>query len=300
MVCRNEHPTDTNSVGLTAMLCELRLERIAQTWRDRCTVKHNIWANEYNRRIEEKKAQEEDDKMFIEKCTVWWKECRELANQLRALFHKFRTNHPVTPADWEALTAGKERKVFAVLSTCYPKETWPRSVPYLNLIAHALYEEEEDDRRLWYMEQYLVAMEDIRRRGEEVLGTKRIMGNSSARISFQAPLTEAQVLENRETLRVKKQQLQADKAQFFAELYDFILARLHGHVVLDGGWDVDVWAESVLEEIGIIATDEVKEHVVHFVHQMSDEPIDESEDMANVAFEQDINCEGEFFLPYDV
>ncbi|KAF9693104.1 hypothetical protein EKO04_008634 [Ascochyta lentis] len=306
MVCREEHVMDTNSAGLTAVLRNLRLERIAQVWQNQREIKHNIWVNEYNRRIEEMDAQEEADEAFIERYGAWWEECREVMHQLQALAERFNANDPVTPADWDVLTAGKERKVFAILSPRYPKETWPRSVPYLNLIAYALHKEEENDRQEQCMEQYLRVMEDVKRRGEEALGIKRIVGDSSDGIGFQTPLTETEVQEYRDMVRIEQQQLHADEARFFTELDDLIRSYLHGQPVYNENWDVGVWAESLLEEADIVATDEVKEHIIQSVYYLTQQSqkregvIDEFKDAAETDSEQNVDREGDLFLPYDV
>ncbi|XPT01139.1 hypothetical protein M3J09_010280 [Ascochyta lentis] len=217
---------------------------------------------------------------------AWWEECREVMHQLQALAERFNANDPVTPADWDVLTAGKERKVFAILSPRYPKETWPRSVPYLNLIAYALHKEEENDRQEQCMEQYLRVMEDVKRRGEEALGIKRI--------------------EYRDMVRIEQQQLHADEARFFTELDDLIRSYLHGQPVYNENWDVGVWAESLLEEADIVATDEVKEHIIQSVYYLTQQSqkregvIDEFKDAAETDSEQNVDREGDLFLPYDV
>ncbi|KAF1354238.1 hypothetical protein EJ07DRAFT_182565 [Lizonia empirigonia] len=302
MVCREEHVTDTNTAGLSTILCDLRLERIARIWQDRCTRKYNIWVDEYNRRTNEAIAQTEADDDFIEKFTAWWYECQEVSEQLQELILMFQDNKPVTPADWDAAIAGKERKAFAVLAPWYPRETWPQSVPYLNLIARELHEEEEQHlQKQHYMKKYHVAMENIKKRGEAATETKRAVEETSDSASFETPLTETQV---RGYQSVEKRRLETDKAQFFADAEDIVLGRMHGQPVLDKDWDVKAWAGTVLEDSGLVATDEAKDHVVQSVKNAIErwprhaELIHETDDEVDMTDNQ--GNEGEFFLPYDV
>lgn len=277
MVCREEHVTYTNTAGLSTILCDLRLERIARIWQDQCTRKYNIWVDEYNRRTDEAIAQTEADEDFIEKFTAWWYECQKVSEQLHDLILMFENNEPVTPADWDAAIAGKERKAFAVLAPWYPRKTWPHSVPYLNLIARALHEEEESE-------------------------TKLAVEETSDGASFETPLTETQVRGYQE-LRVEKRRLETDKAQVFADVEDIVLGRMQGQPVLDKNWDVKAWAGKVLEDSGLVATDEAKDRVVQSVKNAIErwprhaELIHETHDEVDMTDDQ--GNEGEFFLPYD-
>lgn len=339
MICRNEYITQENGVGLETARREARLERIAAMWHDHCTDKYNKWAIEYNHRIDEMNAQDEADHAFAVKFHAWQEEVVAVGRELDALMKKFMAYEDVTPADWDTIAAGKERKVFALVAPSHPKDTWPRTVPYLNMIARCLHEEDEEERRFNYAKQYRAIVEQISRKGAEVMELKRIGGDTTDGVFWAKPVTTKQMQQWREALRAEKQQLQADWAKFDEDLNKTVLARLQGQCVLSRYWDAYAWAGMVLEDIGLVATDEAKNRTVQMIQEAVEQwhldngrdaesddgldadpedvhygggiffPYDRSHlddgrepgyDKIGIDLSQDINYEDELFLPYDV
>lgn len=123
MSCRDEYMTEENGLTENTLLCTTRLKRIAHVWRYRRTVKYNKWATEYNRRIDElnKKAQEAHD--FNEKYGIpWSKKVSALGCELNDLIKRWEAGEDVKPADWDTLTAGKERKAIHIVEHDLPKK----------------------------------------------------------------------------------------------------------------------------------------------------------------------------------
>ena len=244
---------------------ELRLERIAAVWQDRCAAKYNKWVDKYNQRIAELEVQEESDGAFAAKFNAWWAQVVEVGRELDALVQKFIAHEDVTPADWDVIAAGKERKVFALIAPDFPKEKWPWCVPYPNLIAWRLYEEAEEDRRTAYMKQYHVAMQELKLRGQTTMELKRVAGDTSPGAGFEMPVALEQLQHWHEVLLAEKQQSETDEAHFYADIYTVILPRLHDQPVLSEDWDATAWANAVLEDIGVVTCDEAKDWIVQSV-----------------------------------
>lgn len=306
MVCRDEHLTETNNVAREAMLREVRLERIAQIWHDRCMIKHHEWISEYNRRIEEVYARQEADEQFLEKFQTWWAELVQVNYELKTLMENFRDYEPVTPADWDAVSKGKERKVLAIFRPLHPKEQWPRQVPYLKLIALALYDEEEELRRTACMKQYYMAVRGLNQQGKETLMQEQDKSDTLPGLSGNRSITKEQIQQYPEKLHADKQQPEAGKEQVHGDFFQILLHRLHEQPILSKDWDVKVWAGTTMEELGLVATPEAEDRVIQSIEnvvqqwRLDEEPVVEPDGEYELAFEQDVDEKDGYFLPYDV
>jgi hypothetical protein len=193
MVCRDEHITQTNTMGMSHIAQQMRLARIAEIWEDRCMTKHNAWVDEHDRRLDEMEAQKNAEIAFIRKYNAWWGECRVLAKRLEIIAGKFRI-HESTLADarrdWDEAVEGKERKAFAIMSLHYPKAMWPRQVPYPDFIAYLVHMEEEMQRALQWQNRYWEVTKVIKQRGHEYRKRNRLVGRNSAGVSLETPSTE--------------------------------------------------------------------------------------------------------------
>jgi hypothetical protein len=75
------------------------------------------------------------------KVRAWTKEITTLHAILIELRRKYREDHTsVTAADWTMAVAGQERKLQVIYGEKFKRDKWPKSVPYLNLIAAAEYQ----------------------------------------------------------------------------------------------------------------------------------------------------------------
>ncbi|KAF3048423.1 hypothetical protein E8E12_011791 [Didymella heteroderae] len=142
MSCRDEFATEENGVAEERILRDMHLARIADVWQYRRAVKYNEWVSEYNSRIDamNKEAQQQHD--FDENyITPWFKELEALDNELDGLLDRCKAGENVTPADWDAITAGKERKAIHIVHHDLPRETWPLPVRdrFPNVIALLMY-----------------------------------------------------------------------------------------------------------------------------------------------------------------
>ncbi|KAF2623286.1 hypothetical protein BU25DRAFT_462182 [Macroventuria anomochaeta] len=171
-------------------------------------------------------AQDKTNEAFVEKFEAWQAEVIEVGREQHALMDKFMAHEDATPADCDAVATGRERKASALISPFHPKEAWPRTVPYLNMIPRSLYEEEEADHRRGYMKQYHAIVRKISRRGNETFELKRIAVDTSPKISFETLVTMEQTQQWRAVLQAEKQKFAADKAQFEMDLNNAIIAQL--------------------------------------------------------------------------
>lgn len=125
------------------LLHEMHLARIADMWEYRCTVKHNKRVAEVHRRKDERKMKADQLQNFQDKYfDPWNKELQALHHDLARLHNEWEAGKDVTPADWDAITAGRERKAIHIVSEHFPKESWPLPVRnrFPNLIALFKYE----------------------------------------------------------------------------------------------------------------------------------------------------------------
>jgi hypothetical protein len=76
--------------------------------------------------------------MMKRKVCVWRHEIFILKKKLQELKRGYWMDpKSVTPDDWAKLTMGQERKLQVIYGKKFPREKWPASIPYLNLIALA-------------------------------------------------------------------------------------------------------------------------------------------------------------------
>lgn len=264
MVCREEHLTDSNGIAETTLLLGLRLDRIADVWEARCARKYNLWVAEFNRRITEQIAQDEATKAFDKRWDTYMKKCKQVAIRLTDLQKQFEADESsVTPVDWDAVVAGNESKVSAMLSREYPKETWPKSVPYPNLIALSLYCKTEEDLLKKYMRQYRAAMED----------TAEIIAADKAR--FRADLVEMIIA------RLDGQPV-LDKAW---DMNSWVESTLEA-VGIDA-----------TEEVKGRLVQQIRLVILEWRHHT--ELFDSVSDELDMTIGQDVTHEGEYILPHD-
>ena len=285
MVCRDEYITESNSVGEDLFVYGTRLERIAAIWQDRCAVKYNKWVDQYNQRIAELEAQEEADEAFVQNYTTWWAQVMEVRCELNALVKKFEDYEDVTPADWDAITTGKERKVFALIAPDFPKWKWPPCVPYLNMIGLMLWEEEQRQRYVSSIKRYHAVMQELKVRSQMLMEPNRVAGDMPPGTGLQVPAILKQVRHWRETQR--------------AEASGTGLTPLQNGPASSEKWN------AVLENMDRSADNEAKDRVLELVHTVDrlhfvDEQSDGlNDDVVDAIFAQDVGNEDELFLPYD-
>ncbi|KAJ4377046.1 hypothetical protein N0V86_006486 [Didymella sp. IMI 355093] len=143
MSSRDEFVMGENGIAEERILFEMRLARIANVWRYRRAVKHHEWATEYNRCVDELNKQLEFERKFDKKYAApWAKELEPLHADMNTLLEKWKAGEGVTPADWDAITAGKEGKAIHIVHQNFPKEEWPLPVreKFPNVIALLVYD----------------------------------------------------------------------------------------------------------------------------------------------------------------
>ncbi|KAH6629352.1 hypothetical protein C7974DRAFT_472165 [Boeremia exigua] len=318
MTCRDELYTCVS--GGPAM----RFQYIGARWEYLCELKFNQWADAYNRRVDEMIAQ----RAFHLKINKWKAEMRALAAELRALMQEFNVSDDMGPADWDAVAAGREHKVQALLSNAFPRETWPRGVPYPNLIAKYLHEQDEQQLRVAYMKRYAGLVQEIAKRGAETMALKRIAGDTTDGVSWEKPMTAEQIQHWRELLRAERES-EAKWAKLEADIHQRIIVLLQGPAQGEQ-WDVPTWAINLLQTSGLTVSCEAKVRVFEIIGHIIERcrldngydarcayGIDVGSDQVSVgdehelesddedtfdydAFDQNINGEDDFFLPYDV
>lgn len=290
MSCCDEFMTEENGVAEDRILCAMRLERIAAVWEYRRTVKYNEWATEYNRRIDElnKEAQQAHD--FNEKYGIpWSKEVEALDQELDVLLKKWEAGEPVTPADWDAVTAGRERKAIHIIHQDLPKKNWPLPVRerFPNVIAFLLHDwdvrmqeyhekqyaaavenivngftvtTESKEIQAHYKEQYREIVKHFAERGTETMELKRLAGDTSDGVGWQTPVTAEQIEQLRE-------QLKTDQARFEKDVDDMLFYRLRYEDVMSQDFDVHVWVRKVFEEDGLSITDQAVQRAIQKVQK---------------------------------
>ncbi|KAH7385310.1 hypothetical protein DE146DRAFT_792190 [Phaeosphaeria sp. MPI-PUGE-AT-0046c] len=79
------------------------------------------------------------------KVWIYQRQVHALHTKLRRMLvaHK-NDNQSVTSENWDNTVAGKEKKVIVIYGKRYPREKWPKGVPYLNFIAK--YEQQAEAR----------------------------------------------------------------------------------------------------------------------------------------------------------
>jgi hypothetical protein len=122
MTCRDEFPTRHNRASF--LRTQRTLSNISDVW-----VQYRIHRA---RRLQFIKTRR--------KVRVWKRDMRGFRRGCRELLLKYKTNpRAVTAADWDTMTAGREKKLQITYGKRYSADKWPTVVPYLNLIAYAEY-----------------------------------------------------------------------------------------------------------------------------------------------------------------
>jgi hypothetical protein len=233
MVCRDE---DMTGAKRKDVILKARRERIlgmvATAWRGFCEEK-------VTERTQHMDAQLQ---AFTAKVWAWRQECYALHQELGALIDTLFEPDGATPADWDAMVAGKEFKVNAIYASSNPRWNWPRTVPYLNFIAHAYYHFEESSVRYNYMKRYHdVALEISKRGAKNLEDTTEGIGGA---------VPEGAV----PVARVNAEEL--SPADVERQLYSAIVTRLRGQRVLSRCWDLNIFADTVFEQMRVDLTDE--------------------------------------------
>ncbi len=257
MACRNEGFGSANTSITTR---NLLLERIAFRWEEYCARKPSNWNIEYDCRIEAMNIRPEARRAFEKKYNKWNQQLCAICEELKALLDRCVNLECLTPADWDAALVGKERKVFALLAPLNPREAWPKGVPYLNLIARALYDRDERCRRAHYVHIYRDVVLDIAQRGARIMGCtgRRFTGNTTDGIG---PRTAQQARPSCKRLQVERQS-STDWSRFEQDMYQHIVTPLQGECVLGRQWSAYVWAGDFLKTRSLADSDEAKDRVV--------------------------------------
>jgi hypothetical protein len=219
------------------------LECIALEWRNTCLEKYER-SLQMNTQLQ----------AFAAKSEAWRQECIALQQDLIALMNTLFTPGGTTPADWDAVAAGKEFKVNAIFAPSYPRWNWPRTVPYLNLIALAHHHFEESTLRIMYLKRYQDVALQISKRGAENLAMERSAEDTTdglERVVFV-------VQEELSPAAVEKQ------------LYSIILTRLRGQRVLGRDWDAYAFADTIFEHTRVDRIDKVKQRAVEIIQELAE------------------------------
>ena len=219
---------------------ECILNIIAVEWRNICSEKNN--------------ARLQAD--YAAKGEAWRQECIALQQELGALMNTLFTPGGATPADWDAVVAGKEFKLKAIFASSYPRWNWPRTVPYLNLIALAHHQFEESRIRLMNMKRYYDVALKISKRGAENLATKLSAEDMMEGIEGAVPM--AVYAEEQSPATVEKQ------------LYSTIITQLRGQRVLGRGWDANSFADTIIEQSRVDPTDEAKQRAIEIIEELAE------------------------------
>lgn len=242
MACRDEDFTGAKANDVRQ---KLRLERIlgciAMEWRYSCLKKNNERALQMDAQLQ----------AFAAKGKAWQQECIALQQELTALMDMLFTTGCVTPAHWDIVAAGKEFKVNAIFAPSYPRWNWPRTVPYLNLIALAYHQFEESRLRIMYMKRYHDVALEIPKRCAEKEGT------GGAVPADAIPVTREHA-EERSPAAVEKQ------------LYSTIVTHLRGQRVLGRDWDANSFVDTIFEQIRVDPTDEAKQRAIEIIEELAE------------------------------
>jgi hypothetical protein len=247
MPCREE---DISGAKAKDVIQKARRERIlgmvATAWRCFCEEK-------VNERFEQMDAQL---RAFTAKVWAWRQECHALHQQLGALIETLFMPDGATPADWDAVVAGKEFKVNAIYASSNPRWNWPRTIPYLNFIALAYHHFEESSVRYTFMKRYHDVAIEISKRGAEIL-EETTEGIGGAVPEGAVPVT-----------RVYAEEL--SPAAVEKQLYSAIVTRLRGQRVLARDWDVHIFADTVFEQIRVDLTDETMQRAIEIMEELAE------------------------------
>jgi hypothetical protein len=267
MACRDE---DITGAKINDVIQKERLEQvlrcIAIEWRYSCLEKENERFSQMDAQLQ----------AFVAKGKAWRQECIALQQELIALMETLFTPDGATPADWDAVAAGKEFKVNAIFASSYPRWNWPRTVPYLNLIALAYHHFEESSVRLTFMKRYHdVALEISKRGAENLEDTTEVIGGA-------VPVAR-EYAEEQSAAAVEKQ------------LYSPIVTRLRGQRVLGRDWDANSFADTVFEQIRVDLTDETKQRAIEIIEELAERRHDDNGHNGNSDDEWDLD---EVVSPY--
>ena len=266
MSCREKSVTEENGVGGERLLREMRLARIADVWLYRQTVKYNKWVTEYNRRVDKATKEADQRQDFDEKYLIpWIEELEALDDELCDLLDKWKAGEDVTPADWDAVTAGKERKAIHIVHHDIPKEAWPLPVRdnFPNVIALLKYDWEErlegwrqkqyaqvvkniaysslDKNTLDYKEQYRNIFKRFAEQGAVTMELKRLAGDASDGVGWQTLMTTEQI----ERLR---EQLKMDQQLFERDTVAMLLDHLRYENIMSQDFDAYAWVRKIFME----------------------------------------------------
>lgn len=288
MSCRDEFATEENGVAEERLLREMRLARIADVWQYRRTLEYNQWVTEYNRRVEALNEEARQQQDFDEKYLVpWIEELEALDDELADLLEKWKAGEDVTPADWDAVTAGKERKAIHIVHYDLPKESWPLPVreQFPNLIALFKHDWEvrlEGCRQkqyahvikdiansspvtesLCYKERYRNIVKHFVEQGAITVELKRLAGDTSDGVGWQTPMTAEQIEQMRE-------QLEADQARFEQDVDGMLLDHLRYEDVMSQDFDAHLWVRKIFQEQDLSTTSEAIQRAAQMVHAWVD------------------------------
>lgn len=113
-------------------------------WVNQGIREHNRRARELRRICLEQKVTKVKMRRQVR---AWTKAVYDLETKLAEMRYKHRKDPAsVTPEDWNAITAGQERKLQAICTKHFPLCRWPVGVPYLNMIALDNYRMAEKER----------------------------------------------------------------------------------------------------------------------------------------------------------
>lgn len=265
MACRDENISGPN---FTTVVRDLRLERIAVVWEIRCTNKYNQWVKKYNRRMKQITAQTEAKKAFANKVRAWKKECNAIGHKLDDLLNKMRSGGDVTPADWDAIAEGNERKVLTVVAPRYPVRDWPRSVPYPNLIAFKLWLEDEMKRTRVYTKRYHSIIQIIAQCGATTVDSRRIAECSTSGVLWEKSLTPEHIRRLTVLLHFEERLEIKSAATWTQALCSKVAMALRGHQVLGRDWNAYVFARALLQHIGEVSNEATKKGVVLMIEDL--------------------------------
>jgi hypothetical protein len=284
MSCRDEFVTEENGIAGDRILFEMRLARIAAVWQYRRAVKYHEWATEYNRRVDELNKQLELERKFDEKYAApWAKELESLHADMDTLLEKWKAGEDVTPADWDAITVGKERKAIHIVHQNLPKEKWPLPVrdKFPNLIALLVYgwevlKQEYHQKRyaaadediahgsivepksLDYKKRYRELVKHFAKQGSGTMELKQLAGDAFGEIGWQTPMTAEQIEQLHE-------QLTADQARFERDVDEMLLDRLQYEDVMSQDFDAHAWVRKTFEERNLSTADQAVQRAAQTV-----------------------------------
>ncbi|KAF2998860.1 hypothetical protein E8E13_003764 [Curvularia kusanoi] len=212
----------------------------------------------------------------------WWKnKIMMLENALLAMMEEYYNgNNNITVRHWNAFSRGHEKALIVILQSRFPVWSWPREVPYPNLIALDIYQKEEAELKELYRGRYAAAVESIADLGVENRAMKQLAGDTSDGMFWHIPIVPEQMHAWRATIYKEKQ-----------NRFTNIKLMLKGQPVLKPGWDLAGFVDVVMEQLGIETNREVRVDISAMVEALIEQWYDDTDHNAGPddKFEMDYN-----------